>query len=112
MTAPSSAPFTASLRRRAAPIRIGASGDAPVANIRVEIPELWDVVLVEAPLSEPVLAVKNAALAVLDPRADQRDYVMKLRGFEMLDESRSLAESGAVDGSIFLLTRRRRRATK
>ncbi len=105
------APFTASLRRRAAPIRIGG-GEGPQASVRVEIPELWDVVLVETPLGEPILAVKNAALAVLDPRADQREYVMKLRGAEMMNESASLAEAGALDGSIFLLTRRRRRATK
>jgi hypothetical protein len=86
--------------------------DAETIDIRVEIPELWDVVRVSVPASETVLAVKVAALAVLDPRGDQRDYVMKLRGFEMLDEQHTLAEAGAKQNSTFLLTHRRRRPVR
>jgi hypothetical protein len=56
--------------------------------------------------------VKVAALAALDPRGDQRDYVMKLRGFEMLDEQQTLAEAGAKENSTFLLTHRRRRPVR
>jgi hypothetical protein len=37
---------------------------------------------------------------------------MKLRGLEVLDEGRTLAESGAIDGSIFLLSHRRRRPVR
>ena len=40
------------------------------------------------------------------------DFVLKLRGWEVLDESASLADVGAVDGSIFLLTHRRRRPVR
>ena len=58
------------------------------------------------------MAMKVAALEELMPGADQRDYVLKLRGSEVLDESRSLTDVGAIDGSIFLLTSRRRRPVK
>jgi hypothetical protein len=86
--------------------------DAETIDIRVEIPELWDVVRVSVPPSETVLAVKVVALAALDPRGDQRDYVMKLRGFEVLDEQHTLAEAGAKQNSTFLLAHRRRRPVR
>lgn len=109
MSAP--APFVAALRARRAPVRLG-SADATALVLRVEIPELWDTVRIDAPSGESVLAVKVAALAALDPRADQRDFVMKLGGREVLDEQQSLAGVGAKNGSIFLLTRRRRRPVR
>ena len=48
------------------------------------------------------------------PEADAipQDFVVKLRGWEVLDESASLADAGVVDGSILLLTYRRRRAVR
>jgi hypothetical protein len=48
------------------------------------------------------------------PGAELRDedYVLKLNGWEVLDESASLAATGAVDGSIFLVTGRRRRPVR
>ena len=86
--------------------------DGETIQIRLEIPEIWAVVRIVASPSETVLAVKVAALAALDPRGDQRDYVMKLRGFEMLDEQHTLAEAGAKENSTFLLTHRRRRPVR
>jgi hypothetical protein len=106
-----SAPFVSELRSRPGAIRVGAgAGEAVV--VRVEIPEVWDVVRIETAPDEPVRAIKNAALQELLPGADQREYVMKLRGHEVLDESASLASVGAVSGSIFLLTSRRRRPVR
>lgn len=110
-------PFVSTLRARSESVRLGGGGegvgpDSDVINVRVEIPEIWDVLRIVTPPTESVLAVKVAALAVLDPRGDQRDYVMKLRGFEILDERHSLAEAGAREGSTFLLTYRRRRPVK
>ena len=106
-------PFTASLRSRpGAVIRLGEPGERVVA-IRVQIPELWDVVRVETPLAEPVLSVKVRALDALFPNAEfHEDFVVKLNGFEVLDENASVGDAGAVDGSIFLLTHRRRRAVR
>ena len=106
-------PFTASLRTKGADaIRLG-SPDAAVITVRVEVPEVWDLVVVHAPPTETVLAVKLAALRALYPEAQSHDeWVIKLRGFEVLDERDTLAEAGAVDGSIFLLTGRRRRPVR
>ena len=106
-------PFTASLRTRGADaIRLG-SPDAKVITVRVQVPEVWDVVVVHAPPSESVQAVKLAALRELSPSADfAESWVLKLGGFEVLDEGASLTEAGAVDGSIFLLTGRRRRPVR
>ena len=104
-------PFVSTLRARPESVLLGPQ-DGETIDVRVEIPELWDVVRLVTPPTETVLAVKVAALAVLDPRGDQRDYVMKLRGFEMLDEQHTLAEAGAKQNSTFLLTHRRRRPVR
>ena len=51
-----------------------------------------------------------AALDALYPSGRvQAAFVLKLRGFEVLDEEGTLERVGAEDGSIFLLTHRRRR---
>ena len=105
-------PFVASLRTRREVVRLGASG-APTITIRVQLADAWDAVRVDVPATDSVLAVKTAALAALAPEAELHDdYVMKLRGFEVLDESASLAEVGAVNGSIFLVAFRRRRPVR
>ena len=60
----------------------------------------------------PVLEVKIAALGALLPAANEVNYVMKLRGWEVLDEGQSVSDVGAIDGSIFLLSHRRRRPVR
>lgn len=100
------------LRARRAPIRL-APADAPAITIRVEMPEVWDVVKVICEPTLPVLAVKVAALQALYPEAEMHeDFVLKLRGWEILDEGAPLGEAGVVDGSILLLTYRRRRPVR
>jgi hypothetical protein len=107
-----SAPFVTSLRSRPGTIRLGNAG-GPALTLRVQMPEVWDTVRFEASASEPVASLKGAALAALEPDAAYHDdYVLKLNGFEVLDEQASLADAGAMDGSIFLLTNRRRRPVR
>jgi hypothetical protein len=107
-----SAPFVTGLRSRASTIRLSPDG-ADVVTIRVEMPEVWDVVRIAVAPSEPVLTVKVRALAALFPEAQMHeDFVFKLRGWEILDEIVSLADAGVIDGSILLLTHRRRRAVR
>ncbi len=107
------APFVATVRARPDIIRLGAPGGGEsTISVRVEVPDVWDVVRIDTPATQPVFAVKSAALAALLPRADVRDYAIKLRGFEVLDERVSLAEAGALDGSIFIVTHRRRRPVR
>ena len=106
-------PFTASLRTKGADaVRLG-SPDAKTITVRVEVPEVWDLVVVHAPPTENVRAVKLAALRSLySDSGNPGDWVIKIGGFEVLDERVSLSQAGAVDGSIFLLTGRRRRPVR
>lgn len=106
-----SEPFVASLRTSGSTIPVGAPGASPI-TIRVEVPERWDVALISVASSASVGEVKRAALRFVSPDDDAADYVIKLRGFEVLDESVSLGAAGARDGSIFLLTHRRRRPVR
>lgn len=103
-------PFVTGLRARPQELRVGTEDGAPRWTVRVQVAEVWDAVRVSTPPTEPVLAVKVAALAALLPDADYHDdFVLKLGGVEVLDENAPLADVGALDGSIFLLTHRRRR---
>ena len=59
------------------------------------------------------MTLKMAALDALFRTGEQPDeFVLKFRGWEVLDEHASIADAGATDGSIFLLTYRRRRAVR
>ena len=104
-------PFVAQIRARPEVIRLGAP-DEPVITVRVQVPEVWDTVRIDAPSDTPVLVLKERALEALRPGADQGDYVTKLRGFEVLDETASLSSAGGVNGSTFLVTSRRRRPVR
>jgi hypothetical protein len=105
-------PFVTSLRSRSEVIRLGPPG-GPTIRVRVQSADVWDVVQVDAAPSTPVAEVKRAAAAALLSSTDEvEDLVIKLRGFEVLDENSSLTDAGAVDGSIFLLAFRRRRPVR
>ncbi len=106
------APFVTELRAGSDVIVLGG-GDGPVLHLRAQQAELWDVVRVDAPGSLPVAAVKLAALEEFYPSGFVADeFVVKVRGYEILREEDSLEASGAKDGSTLLLTRRRRRPVR
>ena len=106
------APFVAQLRSRPGVIRLGSDGQ-PRITIRVQLAEAWDTVRVETPPTASVEAVKAQALAALRPNADATPaFVVKLNVFEVLDENVSVADSGATNGSTFLLSYRRRRPVR
>lgn len=104
-----SAPFTTQLRTRGEPLKVGDGG----VSFRVEMPETWQTVMVEAPASESLLTVKVKALQALMPEAGfPEEFVFKLAGWDMLDEGASLSAAGVKQGSILLLTNRRRRPVR
>jgi hypothetical protein len=107
----STTPFVAQLRVRPEAIRLGTPG-SPVITVRVQVPEVWDTVRVDVSPDAPVVTVKERALEALMPGADQAEYVTKLRGFEVLDETASLDAAGVVNGSTLLVTFRRRRPVR
>lgn len=107
-------PFVTSLRSRPGTIRLG-DPSRPYITLRVEMPEVWDTVRIETPTDEPIAVVKERALSALYPDANtagEGDFVLKLNGYEVLDEDASINATGAVDGSTFLLTFRRRRPVR
>lgn len=109
---PASVPFVAQLRSRPGTLRLG-TGTEPVITVRVQMPEVWDTLRVEAPADTAISMLKLRTLEVLVPdAAHPEDYMVKLRGFEVLDESLSLTGAGARNGSIFLVHNRRRRPVR
>lgn len=105
-------PFVTSLRAAGEPIKIGQPNNP--LHLRVQVADLWDSVRVDADGDKPVSAVKRAALAHFYPDGgvDPDELVVRLHGFEILDEEKSLVESGVRDGSILLLVARRRRPVR
>ncbi len=107
-----SADFPDNLRTRGAPIVL-APDATPRTTVRVQLLESWDAVLVDCPANEPVVAVKVAALAVLDPAADfHDDFVVKHRGVEVRDESCGLADAQIPVHATISLSHRRRRPVR
>jgi hypothetical protein len=107
-----SAPFVTTLRSRKGTIRLAPEGEQAI-TVRVEMPDVWDVVRLEVMPGDQVLEVKKYALEALYPEYNViDDFIVKLHGWEILDETRSLADSGVVDGSILLVTFRRRRPVR
>jgi hypothetical protein len=104
------APFVTNLRSgNDEPIRIG-NADGEVFRLRAQVASMWDAVRVDAAPNATVRELKTAALERLVPDSFPADqYVVKLRGFEVLDENVTISEAGARDGSIFLILDRRRR---
>ena len=105
-------PFVTQLRARGEALQLAKAGMSSI-TVRIEMPEVWDTVKAVVSPSEPVLGLKVAALQALYPVGEyHEDFVLKFRGWEVLDEHATLAAVGAVDGSIFLLTHRRRRPVR
>ena len=100
------------LRARPGLLVLGADA-ADAITVRVQIPELWDTIAVKCAPDTLVLALKKAALEAFEQRSHPaHEYVMKLRGFEVLDENAPVTVAGAREGSTFLLTYRFRRPVR
>jgi hypothetical protein len=105
-------PFVAQLRARPSTIRLVPEGVSGL-TIRVEMPEVWDTVRIVVSPDEPVHRVKVRALEALFPEAQfHGDFVLKFRGWELLDEASPLRDAGIGNGAILLLTHRRKRPVR
>jgi hypothetical protein len=77
--------------------------------LRVMVQDAWDEVLLELPRGTPLRELKRQALEATRVTGDPGGYVLKFRGAELSDESRSLADAGLVpNGAVIVLPRRRR----
>jgi hypothetical protein len=107
MTAQTS--FVNSLRAGGTPFTLGQPANQ-MLHLRAQVLEAWDAIRIEANPSATVRSLKALALRELYPDAgDEQDYVVKLHGFEILDEDAPISSTPARNGSIFLITDRRRR---
>lgn len=80
--------------------------------VRVMVEDVWNEVLLELPPETPVGEIKRQALVATRVRRDPSEYVLKFRGAELSDESRSAAESGLVPNSALIVLSRRRRPVR
>ena len=102
--------FVTRLRAGRPPIVMSGSG---ALTLRVEVAELWETVRVVTDPDTAVLDLKQRVVLEFYPGHGFLDeFVLKLRGWEMLNETESLAKAGVVDGSILLLAYRRRRPVR
>jgi hypothetical protein len=100
------------LRAGRAPIELALAG-AGALMLRVQVAEMWEAVRVIAHANTTVAEVKSRVVAEFFPGHEfTDDFVLKLRGWEMLDEQLSLASAGIRDGAIVLLAYRRRRPVR
>lgn len=103
--------FVTQLRTASAPVVVSEGPGA--LTFRIEASDLWEAVRVVARAETTVSDVKQAVVARLFPNADPADdFVLKLRGWEILDERSPLSDAGIVNGSIVLLAYRRRRPVR
>ena len=102
-------PFVSGLRTRGEAIKLGNATNSPM-KVRAQVLEAWDAILIDADPSASVKSLKQLALRELYPEdLPETEFVVKLNGFEVLDENVPLSASGARNGSTFLITDRRRR---
>jgi hypothetical protein len=78
-------------------------------RLRVMVQDAWDEVPLDLQPGTSLAELKRAALDATRVRRDPDEYVLKFRGFELLDESLSLVDAGLVsNGAVIVLPRRRR----
>ncbi len=77
--------------------------------VRVMVQDAWDEFSFDFPPTTSLADVKRRALDAARVPRDPRGYMLKFRGAELRDESRSLADAGLVpNGALIVLPRRRR----
>ena len=107
-----SAALVGELRSHRPPIVLAQEGAGSI-SVRVQAAEMWDAIRVTAHPDTVVSELKQRVVNEFFPgHAYADDFVLKLRGWEMLDEQQSIRVGGIMDGSIVLLARRRRRPVR
>lgn len=79
-------------------------------KVRAQVLEAWDAIRIDADPAASVRSLKQLALRELYPEnIPDEEFVVKLNGFEILDEDAPISATSARNGSTFLITDRRRR---
>jgi hypothetical protein len=78
-------------------------------RLRVMVQDAWDEIPLDLPPGTTLAELKQLALEATRVMRDPDEYLLKFRGAELYDESRSLADAGLVaNGAVIVLPRRRR----
>jgi hypothetical protein len=85
------------------------NGTVPV---RVMVSDAWDAVSLDLPSSTPLSEIKREALARTRVMGNPGDYLVKFRGAELDDETRSLKDAGVPANASLIVLRRRRRPVR
>ncbi len=80
--------------------------------VRVMVQDAWDEVHLDLPSVTPLAELKRQALEATRVTGNPDAYLLKFRGAELEDESRSLAEAGLVPNGALIVLRRRRRPVR
>ena len=77
-------------------------------QVRVRVLDAWDDIVLHLPSSVPIREVKQRALDAAHITDDPGRFVVKFRGAEVSDESRSLADERVPsDGALIVMRARR-----
>lgn len=78
-------------------------------HLRVSVPDVWDIIELDAEADWTVDRLKSEALARATGRPlPTAEYIVKFRGARILDESQRLADLGVPDrASLIVLPARR-----
>lgn len=80
--------------------------------LRVMVQDAWDEVPLDLPVETPLAELKRRALQATRVVRNPDGYVLKFRGYELQDESRSLAEAGLVPNAALIVLPKRRRPVR
>jgi hypothetical protein len=81
-------------------------------SLRVMVQDAWDQVKLDLPAATSLAEVKRQALQATRVTGNPDAYLLKFRGAELEDESRSLSDAGLVPNGALIVLRRRRRAVR
>ncbi len=76
--------------------------------VRVTVLDTWEEVTLDATPSTPVAEVKQAALESMKIRRPASEYLVKYKGAELDEGSRTLKEAGVAPNGALIVLRRRR----
>ena len=79
-----------------------------VLRLRVRVLEQWDDVVLTLPPTTSIAAVKEEALAAASVTEDAAGFLVKFRGAEISDETRSLGDEQVPTDAGLIVMRRRR----
>jgi hypothetical protein len=84
----------------------------PSIPLRVMLTDVWDEFSLDLPSDTPLSQVKQRVLELGRITSDPARYVIKYRGAQLEDETKSLADLGLVRNAPLIMLPRRRQPVR